>query len=219
MKNVRIYQIDLDKHPEAPAFLPFNEKRLPDPVNYHKVFDSELEFNNIEDLYRQFNFEKHPLYNGWSMSMSDIVVFDNKAFYCDQIGFKQVDFDENKVDNSNQIRILFVEPRKEPYEAWIPNTLKAKQIAVDGYIEFVYNSDETALVGDEEAKIKGKEGNRYLNGGGVMAGNFFVIGLSEEDCRSLTDAEIEKYKKIYSDPPTITKEEVENDTKFGFIGF
>ena len=112
-----------------------------------------------------------------------------------------------------------MQPHKKPFVAEIPDTLKAKQNAVGGLIEFVYNTDETALVCDEEAKLKCKEGNRYLDGGGIIAGNFLVVGLGEEDCRSLTDEEIQKYLDKYSEAPEITDEETAADVGFKFYGF
>ena len=132
---------------------------------------------------------------------------------------KKTEFDESKVDTSDLIKVLFVRPNEDPYVAEIPDTLEAKQKAVGGYIEYIYNSDETALVGDEEAKLKGKVGNRYLDGGGIIAGNFLVVGLGDEDCRSLTNEEIEKYTKKYSNAPSISPEETAADVGFKYINF
>ena len=42
--------------------------------------------------------------------------------------------------------MLFVRPHEKPYVAEIPDTLEAKQKAVGGNIEFVYNFDETVSV-------------------------------------------------------------------------
>ena len=88
-----------------------------------------------------------------------------------------------------------------------------------GYIEYIYNEDGTALIGDEEAKIKCKEGNRYLDGMGIIAGDFLVVGLTEEDSRSLTGEEIDKYMEKYSDPPEISQEETDQDVGFAILSF
>ena len=215
----RLYQIDRDKDPGRTRFEPLDQIENVDPSIYRKVFDAEADVTDLEDAYATFNIEGHPLLNGHSMSVSDVIVNDEGAFYVDSSGFRNIEFDESKADSSNQIRVLFVQPHEKPFVAEIPDTLKAKQNAVGGLIEFVYNTDETALVCDEEAKLKNKEGNRYLDGGGIIAGNFLVVGLGEEDCRSLTDEEIQKYSDKYSEAPEITDEETSADVGFKFYGF
>ena len=215
----RLYQIDRDKDPGRKRFEPLDQIENVDPSIYRKVFDAEADVTDLEDAYATFNIEGHPLLNGHSMSVSDVIVNDEGAFYVDSSGFRNIEFDESKADSSNQIRVLFVQPHEKPFLAEIPDTLKAKQNAVGGLIEFVYNTDETALVCDEEAKLKCKEGNRYLDGGGIIAGNFLVVGLGEEDCRSLTSEEIEKYTKKYSNAPSISPEETAADVGFRYINF
>ena len=215
----KIYQIDSDKDTDQIGFRAFNEVNKVNPDLYRKVFDADADVKGLEDAFILFNGEGHPLFNGRSMSVSDVVVTEDGAFYCDSIGFQKIDFDESKVDVSDQIRVLFVQSHEKPYEAEIPDTLEAKQKAVGGLIEFVYNTDETALVCDEEAKITGKEGNRYLDGGGIIAGSFLVVGLGDEDCRSLTNEEVQKYMAKYSDTPDISPEETAADVGFSFIRF
>ncbi len=217
--RLKIYQIDPEKDPNSLRFSPFKNIDEVNPSMYQKVFDAEANVDNLEDAFALFNIEGHPLLNGRSMAISDVIVTDDGAFYCDSLGFRNISFDESKVDTSNMLRVLFVQPHEKPFEAEIPDTLEAKQKAVGGYIEFVYNADETALVCDEEAKLKCKEGNRYLDGGGIVAGNFLVVGLGEEDCRSLTDEEIQKYKEKYSEAPDIDDEETAADVGFKFFGF
>ena len=217
--RLKIYQIDPEKDPNSLRFSPFKNIDEVNPSMYQKVFDAEANVDNLEDAFALFNIEGHPLLNGRSMAISDVIVTDDGAFYCDSLGFRNISFDESKVDTSNMLRVLFVQPHEKPFEAEIPDTLEAKQKAVGGYIEFVYNADETALVCDEEAKLKRKEGNRYLDGGGIVAGNFLVVGLGEEDCRSLTDEEIQKYKEKYSEAPEIDDEETAADVGFKFFGF
>lgn len=217
--RLKIYQIDPEKDPNSLRVSPFKNIEEVNPSMYQKVFDAEANVDNLEDAFALFNIEGHPLLNGRSMAISDVIVTDDGAFYCDSLGFRNISFDESKVDTSNMLRVLFVQPHEKPFEAEIPDTLEAKQKAVGGYIEFVYNADETALVCDEEAKLKCKEGNRYLDGGGIVAGNFLVVGLGEEDCRSLTDEEIQKYKEKYSEVPDIDDEETAADVGFKFFGF
>ena len=70
-------------------------------------------------------------------------------------------------------------------------------------------------MGNEEAKLIGMEGNRYLDDGhSVIAGPFFVCGLTEDDFRGLTEKEVQKYMNKYAEPENISQEEVEADTGF-----
>lgn len=217
--RLKIYQINPDKDPNRLRFMPFKQIDKVDPTMYRKVFDAQADVTGLEDSFRLFNNEGHPLYNGSSMSVSDVVVTEDGAFYCDSYGFQKTDFDEAQVDTSELIKVLYVPVHEKPYEAEIPDTLEAKQKAVGGLIEYVFNPDETALICDEEAKLNGKEGNRYLDGGGIIAGNFFVEGLGEENCRSLTDEELQTYKAKYDEAPDISPEETAADVGFRFINF
>ena len=62
-------------------------------------------------------------------------------------------------------------------------------------------------MGNEEAKLIGMEGNRRIGDGtSIIAGPFFICGLTEDDFRGLTAEEAEKYigkkadknRKIYN---------------------
>ena len=218
--RLKIYQINPDKDNGRLMFRPYKDVDKLEPSIYRKVFDAEADVEHLEGAFLFFNnADPHPLFNGHSLAVSDVVVTAEGSFYCDSIGFRNVDFDESQVNTSDQIKVLFVQPHEKPFEAEIPDTLEAKQKAVGGNIEFVYNTDETALVCDEEAKLTGKEGNRYLDGGGILAGNFLVVGLGDEDCRSLTNEEVQKYMAKYSNAPDISPEETAADVGFNFISF
>ena len=118
------------------------------------------------------------------------------------------------------MRVVYVEPHKPAYEAEIQHTLEGEQRAVGGLIEPIYNEDDTCLVGNEEAKLIGMEGNRHIgNGSAVMAGPFFVCGLTEDDFRSLTDEEVTKYMAEFANPEDISQSEVEADTGFIIYGY
>ena len=213
--RMKIYQIDSNRDELHLMFRNSNKVDHIDPIHYMKVFDAEADVKDLEDAFSLFNSTcPHPLYFGRSMSVSDVVVTEEGAFFCDSFGWKPIRFDESLVFSNDLIKVLFVQPHKEPYAAEIPDTLQAKQQAVGGYIEFIYNPDDTALVGDDEAKIKGKEGNRYLDGGGIIAGDFLVVGLNGDGCRSLTEEEIEKYSKKYREAPSIPQEDTDADVGF-----
>lgn len=171
-------------------------------------------------FYTKFNIERHPLHRGDSLSVSDVVVTDQGAFFCDRSGFEKIDFDESKTQKPDDLmRVLYVEPGKVPYEAEIRNTLEGMQRAVcDGLIEPIFMDDGCVLVGNEEAKLLGMKGNRHLDGGGIIAGSFFICGDAGEDFRSLTDDEVQKYMDKYAEPEDISDEETQSDIGFTIYG-
>lgn len=113
------------------------------------------------------------------------------------------------------LRILMVEPHKAPYEASVPHELTAMQQTVGGLIEVVRNGDGTLLVCNEEGKLLGMEGNRRISGD-VLAGPFFVVGDAGETFRSLTEEELERYKKRFAEIEDISPQEVQAAMGFSF---
>lgn len=105
---------------------------------------------------------------------------------------------------------------KEAYIADVTHTLEAEQKAVgDGLIEPIDNDDGTCLVGNEESKLRGMDGNRRIgDGSSIMAGPFFVCGDAGETFRSLTDEEVTRYMARFAEPEDISPEEVEADMGF-----
>ena len=109
------------------------------------------------------------------------------------------------------MKVLMVEPGKTAYELEIGDSLKDIQQAVDGNIEVVYPYDEpVAIVCNEEGKNKGFPLNRALyNEQGeiydIVAGKFFVCGLSEENFASLSQEHMEQFKERFYDPEVFIK--------------
>ena len=105
-----------------------------------------------------------------------------------------------------KLKVLMVEPQKEPYAAEIPAGLKGLQTAVGGYIEAVYPyEDLVALICNEEGKLMGLDLNRALRDEDghiydILAGPFMVVGLGEEDFASLPDDMMEKYAQKFHTP-------------------
>ena len=101
------------------------------------------------------------------------------------------------------MKILVVEPMKEPYEKEIQGTLEEMQAIVGGYIQAVYPfEDPVAVVCNDEGKLMGLPYNRLLKDDtgrpyDVLCGTFFVAGLGEENFTSLPDRLMEKYKAMY----------------------
>ena len=112
----------------------------------------------------------------------------------------------NAEAGENKITVLLVEPGKKPYAKKIENTLHALQHEVGGYIEVVYPyEDMVALVCHDEGKLEGMPLNRALRDSeghiyDVVAGTFFITGLSQDDFSSLSDDLLQKYANLFHQP-------------------
>lgn len=97
--------------------------------------------------------------------------------------------------NENTIRVLVIEPGKEIEERTVPNTLEALQELVGGRIEVITLTGYTALIVDEEGKLKGKDVCRtFFTHSGIkvdeLAGTLVAVGVAGEDFCGLTDGQI-----------------------------
>lgn len=223
--RIKIYQISKERDGNDVKFFglkhlkQFQGSEKVDASLYDEVFDGEVDTTNLEMIFRQFNHEGHPLFRGHSLSVSDVVVMDGKAHFCESVGFEQIEFDESLTKKpDNLIRVLYVEPHKAPYVAEIENDITGMQRAVQGLIEHIYNDDGTIIVINDECKINGMEGNRRTEND-VIAGPFFIAGDTGEDLCSLTDEQIEKYATKFAEPEDISQEEIKEHTGFTFIAW
>jgi hypothetical protein len=193
-----------------------------DPSIYKTVFDGNVDAQDLEDVFAVLNFSQPVGYNGHSLSVSDIVEIEGGGHhYCDTFGFQELkDFDASKVEPINGYRMLVIEPHKEPYEMVIPEGLEPLQQAVGGWIECTYPFDDnTYVIGNEEAKLIGLEGNRRINGQ-IYAGTILIAGDDGEGgTMDLTDEQIQHYTEMFKTPEEITPEQVQNDIWYAFIGF
>ncbi len=118
------------------------------------------------------------------------------------------------------MKVVMVEPNKPAYVTEIGNDLESLQKAVGGgLIEMIgYLHDPDAImVGNEEAKLIGMEGNRRFIEG-IVAGPFFICGDDGEDFCSLSDEKCEEYLCVFAEPHTITQDEVEQDMCIKILG-
>ena len=108
--------------------------------------------------------------------------------------------------NIETMKVLVVEPEKEPYVKEISSSLHSLQTEVGSYIEAVYPfEDPVAIICNEEGKLEGLPLNRALRDEDghvydIIAGTFLIAGLSEDNFCSLDDAQIEKFSAMYKSP-------------------
>ena len=99
------------------------------------------------------------------------------------------------------IRVLVIDPTSDgPVEKTIPNTLEALQELVGGYIEVVRTDFRTALIVDENGKIKGKPlCLTLLNGRGFehLVGTVVAVGIDGEEFCSLDEEQIRNVATEY----------------------
>jgi len=109
----------------------------------------------------------------------------------------------NSKERDLDMKVLMVEPNKEPYEADIEHSLDCMQSIVGGSIQTVYPySDLVVLVCNDEGKLDGLPLNRALRDVSgrvydVIAGTFFIAGLGEDDLADLSPELMEKYRRVF----------------------
>ena len=224
--KIKIYQIDTDRDINRVKFMGLEElskyqgRNEIDASLYNEMFSGEVDCKDLEEVYEMFNLEPHPLHRGHSFSMSDVVLTDTGAFYCDRVGFERVGFEASKAQKpANLLKVVYIEPKKAAYIAEVADTLRDLQRAVGGRIKLIDNGDGTGIVCSQEAKLQGMKGNRRL-GNGIYAGPIFITrddgvgGLC-----SLTDEQVIKYSEMFAEPHDISPEEVQSDCGFTFYGW
>ena len=96
----------------------------------------------------------------------------------------------------SKIRVLIVEPNKEPRQARIEHTLENLQSIVGGLIEYVELEYNVDLICNEEGKLDNLELKRAITND-IIAGTFIVAGQHYGDTISLSRKQIKKYKKRF----------------------
>ena len=96
----------------------------------------------------------------------------------------------------DKIRVLIVEPNREPYQARIEKGLEEKQKIVGGLIEFVELEHNVDLICNDEGKILNFEMNRVIQND-VICGTFIIAGQHEGETISLSKKQLKKYKEEF----------------------
>ena len=109
------------------------------------------------------------------------------------------------------MKVLIVEPLKDPYAAEIDGSLESMQNIVGGLIQVIYPFDDpVALVCNDEGKLMGLPLNRLLTDGDgraydIIAGTFFLCAApSDSDSfESLAEEQIQYYTAYYKNQMVI----------------
>lgn len=129
----------------------------------------------------------------------------------DADNFTEVDFTvdaerEVQLEEPEKLDALLVKPGMYPQQVQIDSGLAALQQAVEGDIEAAYYFEEpVAVIVNEEGKLNGSELNRAIydqdgNIVDIIAGNFLVVGLGEENFCSLSPELMQKFEEKFHQP-------------------
>ena len=111
------------------------------------------------------------------------------------------------------MNVLMVEPGKAPYETQIGDDLQSMQALVGGYLEAVYPFEQpVALVCRESGKLDGLTLNRALRDADgdiydIVAGNFFIVGLGQNDFTDLPHDLAEQFAEQFRQPEMFVRED------------
>lgn len=170
---------------------------------YDRVFAGEVECADLEAVFSMFNNHHPDGYRGRSMSVSDVVEviqeMQHEFWFCDSIGFTQVEFDPSKTQTIHKtIRVVLVEPGKLAREAHVGTNLEELQAVVGGLIEPYYPfAENICIVCNDEGKYNGMKPNRaiYSENGEILDivyGPFFICDCSGDDFGSLSKEQVQR---------------------------
>lgn len=119
---------------------------------------------------------------------------------------------EEVAEAPQKINVLICEPMSAPYMKEIDSSLESLQATVGGLIQAIYPfEDQVALVCNEEGKIDGLTLNRAVYGDNgeildIIAGTFFITGLTEDRFGSLSPELAEKYSSLFKNPEVFMRD-------------
>lgn len=119
--------------------------------------------------------------------------------------------ESREIETPEVLDVLLVSPGEHPKTVRIGAELEDLQSAVGGNIECVYPFDEmVGLIVNEEGKFNGSSLNRalYSEEGkliDIIAGDFLVVGLTEDSFGSLTENQMKHYEQKFHQPETFVK--------------
>ena len=185
------------------------------PSSIHEVLlvadDGSVALKQLEQMVRDINEAEVAPADRLSDNVfhydSEAHLFENaRSFELREAMLAETLFSEDEPEQPKSLTVLLVEPNRYPKVVEIGSDLSNLQKAVGGYIEVVYPFEEkVGLIVNEEGKMNGLPLNRALrdeNGEvyDVVAGSVLVTGLTEESFASLTQAQINKFEKLFHQP-------------------
>lgn len=140
----------------------------------------------------------------------------NSEYILDSEDFTGVDFSaqtEREIEEQQKetMDVLLVKSGMYPQQIAIGVELEDLQAVVGGNIEATYPfEEEVALIMNEEGKLNGSELNRSLRHSNgeiydIVAGDFLVVGLTEDDFGSLSPELMKKFESEFHQPESFIR--------------
>ena len=131
-KSIKLYQISEAKDRRRLMFMNYDFVQKHggiDPTEYELVFEGDVGTDIPDRIYTIFNsYRQMPEgYEGRSMSVSDVLVIDNRAYFCDSFGYVELRYDEFPLRRGMSADSKYISYRI--YEAPAAPTEKGKYIA------------------------------------------------------------------------------------------
>ena len=90
--RVKIYQAGIDYENKFMGYDFTMQHGGIDEGAYRCVYDGHLYFKTPDDIFYILNTRRPEGYTGHSLSVSDIVVIEGQALFCDTFGWKSISF-------------------------------------------------------------------------------------------------------------------------------
>ena len=132
--------------------------------------------------------------------------WNNQDYVLDSTGVDFKTVGEHELAETRTMDVLLVQPNAYPKKISVGTELEDLQAMVGGDIEVTYPfEDEVAIILNESGKINGLPLNRaiYTEDGDmqdIYAGDFLVVGLTEDDFGSLTSEQMQKFEEQFHQP-------------------
>ena len=113
LKNLRIWQLK----PKVNIYMKFSTYKIllerfrePEPQNYQKVYDGEIETNDLEQICEKFDLEHDvPGYHGHLLSVSDVIkLYDESGseyYYVNSVGFEPIEFGKERSEQMSGMQL------------------------------------------------------------------------------------------------------------------
>lgn len=187
MANIRIYQ--MNERGAKAAFLGYETalsvmgwEKLDSSV-YEMVYEGEVDTTDPESIYSIFNGIKPEGYTGHSLSVSDVVDIDGSFFYCDVIGFREVDFTPAKMIRGFLLDVKngtcgehTVADELDTYYC----LLNCESIEI---VKCMVRGRAFHIICDEESLLKDEQIVSAVDalGSNMLIGNLFIVGEVDEE--------------------------------------
>lgn len=220
---IKLYQINMSRDTDRMCFESLERINAYcetiHPESYDEVFKGIVNCTTLEDVYCMFNADDRPGTDQFrSLSVSDVVAVCDpntgaeRYYFCDSIGFKEIEFDTSKAKplQENTIRVVLVEPGKQARIADIEASLEGyyRAIGADTIQEVYPYEEEVCIICDDEGKLTGRPLNRALRDEDtkeiydIIAGTFFVCSCKEPRYTSLSTDQQRRYLEQFKWPET-----------------